>query len=324
MLGSCKLLTLVLGLAALGDVEAFRFRNSTHLERPVRAAGWPAGLLVKQTRPRVGGTSGHAFEMIAPAGHHVKKLTLYRHLGKGNGHVCRNWDDRCIRGVEVEYTNGDQQHAGRLEGDSAFIIIEDKETVINLKFWPDRQDARLGRVLLELSNGKALDWGMSADDVRNKQEANYNIGSGILLGFRGRSDWEIDTMEPIFAVKHKSKVVTDVKFRDYEKHIKLANAELELEDVNAIELRFEGSNYSGSLSGGVQYQEGEDMRVDTSVSFNYNLNFKIGVPLIGELENTFGWTLGTSISKSKNSQKQWKIDYSINPAEINGLNPGTT
>lgn len=162
------------------------------------AAKWPKA--IQMPLHRIGGADGETFELLAEAGAMVKMLRIYRTQAKGN----------FLRGIYVEFTDGKTAQTGVMRDEYQEIRFKEGETINSMTLWGNGVGTRTGRIAFETSEKQKFEYGKS--DVSSQDAFAMNVGSGMLLGFQGRSGADINAMSPIFLRPVKDFRVDNVKY----------------------------------------------------------------------------------------------------------------
>ncbi|KAK3686159.1 Jacalin-like lectin domain-containing protein [Podospora appendiculata] len=147
------------------------------------AAIWPQSYWAGTHQ--IGGSGGTPFNLVAEQGTYVQRIRF-----------C--WNDNYLRGIRLTYRNGAQAVTGREEGScNSYTLNEAKtELIRSMTLWGDGKGSKAGRVRFVTSLGVTYDVGKKNTD--GQEEFHMDVGSGVLLGFIGRSGLDIDKLSPVF------------------------------------------------------------------------------------------------------------------------------
>ena len=115
-----------------------------------------------------------------------------------------------INAVRAELTDGRVETFGK---DNSFheFTFEPGEIITKLTLWEGRSGTRLGGIKFWTSSGNKFEAHMSEWGLKTGEHS-IDVGSGVCLGFEGRSGGGIDKMGFLFINAIKSSVLTDMTY----------------------------------------------------------------------------------------------------------------
>ncbi|XP_047656461.1 aerolysin-like protein [Tachysurus fulvidraco] len=146
----------------------------------------------------VGGNGGNAFDFN----------------GTENGGMLQKiqvWGaDYTIKAVRVWFTDGRSEQFGRPAGFTKQFTFEDGEHFTSLSLWPIKDGTRLGAIKFKTSHFRKFHIRLRFRSL--KPEVSVDVASGICMGIKGRSGWDIDRFGFIFINTVKSVQLTNVVY----------------------------------------------------------------------------------------------------------------
>ncbi len=244
------------------------------------AEPWSTDLCVRPSG--VGGASGAPWTILGSAGASVRKLRVYRNNGK------RGY----LRGIVVFFTDGTEMRGGVRKDQFADFDLSDGEVVTGATLWQmtnsSSGSARVARIDIA-TNQKS--WGFGVDDMSRLSSKAVNVGSGVLVGFQGRSGDDLDFLAPVFLKTLTSSHVDDIVFEKFDntQGLRLVT----LREGSAV---WNGTDYSWTFSGGESRDKSMSFNNGLTTSLGLSTTFAVAAPVISKAGVSASWSLGTSAS----------------------------
>ncbi|XP_060748873.1 aerolysin-like protein [Tachysurus vachellii] len=146
----------------------------------------------------VGGNGGDAFDFN----------------GTENGSMLQKiqvWGaDYTLKAVRVWFTDGRSEQFGRPAGFTKQFTFEDGEHFTSLSLWPIKDGTRLGAIKFKTSHSRQFYARLRFRSL--KPEVPVDVASGICMGIKGRSGWDIDLLGFMFINTVKAAQLTNVVY----------------------------------------------------------------------------------------------------------------
>ncbi|KAK4169629.1 hypothetical protein QBC43DRAFT_329224 [Cladorrhinum sp. PSN259] len=267
------------------------------------AAPWDSKVL--QDNTPVGGDTGSPFSIVAEQGAMVKTLRIWR---ESEGR-------QFIRGIDLTFTDNKKASTGKQEKQPKEFTFEADEVITQMSLWGDGIGTKTGRIFFKTNKGREFLHGRDQPEAQ-QTEFVMEVGSGILIGFSGKSGEDVDHMAPVFLkTLKKERRIEDLKFETFD----LATEGLELESVNEGEFRFEGAPNQPKFLGSVERTVSTSFEDSTAaaVSFGFTVSGEIPQLVSVELSAEWEFTKTTTVTKSVEEKitRSWELAVDLKGPE---------
>ncbi|KAL1840078.1 hypothetical protein VTJ49DRAFT_813 [Mycothermus thermophilus] len=253
------------------------------------AEPWNQALCVQ---PTVVGTrsDGDPFTILGDAGSSVRMLRVYRSNGR-TGY---------LRGLDVRFSDGVERSQGSRKDQFSELTLDDDEVIQSMTLWatpPGRFFSffsRGGRVArLDITTNRRS-WGYGIDNAAKLAAQAVNVGSGVLVGFRGRSGDDLDQLAPLFLKKLSQSTVHNITY----------NRPVGAEGLRLLILRegtalWNGTDYSWTFSGTEAWGTETTFNIGSAFIFLVGTRFAVQLPQIGISGFDVQWTYTSTANYEK-------------------------
>ncbi|XP_058273198.1 aerolysin-like protein [Hemibagrus wyckioides] len=220
----------------------------------------------------VGGKGGEAFHFDGTEnGSLLKRISVWV-------------NETTVKAVTVWLADDQSKQYGRPDGDLKEFTFEDGEHLTSLSLWPNQDGNRLGAI--KFKTNLTREFHVSVTNGRLYPEVPVDVASGICIGIKGRSGWDIDRFGFIFINTIKSAELTNVEY---------PNIHEVIPKVKEIDIK--SMSYQNNTNTTQQYQiEASEKITPTSswsvtdqLEITFCLKVKAGIPLL--VESSSGYEL---------------------------------
>ena len=146
----------------------------------------------------IGGGGGFGFQI-----HQISQGKLVRTVGI-------HYNNQYLRGIRLTYTDGTRSPlVGSAVQNYEELTLQPGETIVRASLWGNGIGTRTGRIDFTTSRGNRLNVGR---DTRGQTEYGMDVGSGILVGFAGRANVDIDALSFIFLLQGFNVEISNVRY----------------------------------------------------------------------------------------------------------------
>jgi hypothetical protein len=238
----------------------------------------------------------------------VKSIRIFRRHDKK--------DISWIRGIQVRFSNDKSSKTGTCDDDSKFedytFDTTKLEKIESFSLWGMGTAKWEQTRKLKFSTNKGTNYSIGWPRSEKQQEYKMDVGSGILIGFKGNSGGEIDSVTPIFLKPLKKQYIDNVTYPTLD----LNNTEfLSIESLDRGKAEWTGASYKFQLFG--------EHQVNTTTTWNRKFTIEAGLELkftanaiFAKGETMTSLKLGGQFdqggSESKTKLLRWNIEKQIN------------
>ncbi|EAQ87746.1 predicted protein [Chaetomium globosum CBS 148.51] len=272
------------------------------------AESWDPQLCVSPTS--VGSTEGGApFTILGRPGSSVRTMRLYRNSGRV----------RYIRGLVVVFSDGTEMQAGVRKDEFSEFTLSDDELITGMTLWAyypssktffsfwrkatDASAVRVGRISITTSQRS---WGYGMDGTARLSSKEVNVGSGLLVGFKGRAGNDnMDQIGPIFLKPLSTSVVENIVFEQTPDPDGLRLTTLR--EGSAV---WNGTDYTWNFSGIDIRDASTTFSAGFNSAFSVSPTFTASLPRV--LDTGFGatWGQGTTQNYDQHSGSATQLSWS--------------
>ncbi|KAK3552171.1 hypothetical protein QTP86_005102 [Hemibagrus guttatus] len=235
-----------------------------------------AELKMLRLRPR----SCHTWQMLLKLVGMEERLLILRVTE--NGGMLKKiyvWEgDITLKAIKVWQTDGQSKQYGRPGGgDLKEFTFEDGEHFTSLSLWANKDGTRLGAIKFKTSHSR--EFYAKLRYWRLKPEVPVDVASGICMGIKGRSGWDIDRLGFIFINTVKSAELTNVMYPNIHEVIpKVAIGEIK--SMSYQNNTSETQEYTIETS--KKITQTSSWSVTGKLELTYTLKVNAGIPLLVE------------------------------------------
>ncbi|KAL2071200.1 hypothetical protein VTL71DRAFT_12435 [Oculimacula yallundae] len=215
----------------------------------------------------VGGVGGANFEIVSPVGALVKSLRVFHRIDKNK----KTW----LRGLDVTFSNGTHGKTGTCDDGSSFeeFIFHSgakPHKIGGMSLW-GMGTAKWDQVRkMEFYTEDNMKFGIG-DTKGCPQAYRMDVGSGILIGFKGASGGEIDSLAPIFLKPLKKLSISKVEYPKLD----LENTDfMEMQTLDKATARYNGVPWTFSLD--------KTRSVILTTTWNQKFTVELGTEIVFE------------------------------------------
>lgn len=243
---------------------SFHFSHPLFSVKKMAVEKWPQETWQKLNV--VGGSGGKEVQLIGRGGTFVKKIRVYKNKVAST---------KSLRGIDVTFTDDENEKAGALNEDGIDFFFEPGEKVKAMTLWGNGKGTRTGRIWLETSKGRTFDYGMN---TKGQNSYATDVGSGLLIGFMGRFDAEINCLAAVSLKPIETLYVDNIKYPNLD----LADtSSLTLRTLATAEPQWNGRPYVFRFTGNESDQTTTTFNNKMGFEMGVEVTYKAGVPLIG-------------------------------------------
>nr|XP_006630213.1 PREDICTED: natterin-like protein [Lepisosteus oculatus] len=211
-----------------------------------------------------------------------------------------------VKAVKIWLTNGEVREFGRPGTGYQEFKFEPGEFFTSLSLWGNGAGTRLGAIKFKTSRGreffaKMTSWGL-------KTEYPIDVGSGICLGVRGRSGYDIDCMGFIFINAIESTVITNMEYPTLKQVIPQVNME-EIKSMTYTNSSSVAQEYTLKTSKTIT--KTSSWSVTNNMQFTFNMQVTAGIPGLVEASTGFSWTVGNEDTYKLENKTETKEELSF-------------
>jgi hypothetical protein len=258
---------------------------------------------------------GYYTSNIAIGGHGGRHVII-NNRGESRGIIVRGikfWKQpHTIRGMEVELSNGHRLHCGHKHGEqSDMFYFKQDERITYMYVYGNGHCHRHGRttgLYFRTNKGRYFNF---YSQRRRGSPHNYNVGSGILVGFNLRCGADIDAMGPIFLRRIRSSILSQVTYP------KLAQLSITGKPVLVDRVKYDNkksySSQTYKLTGTKTIQETAAWSRTSSLEVQMGSGFKVhaGVLILSLSSGIFRAKAGLSYTHNYEMSTSSKRSYEI-------------
>ncbi|KAK2829076.1 hypothetical protein Q7C36_017066 [Tachysurus vachellii] len=192
-----------------------------------------------------------------------------------------------LKTIQVWLTDGRSEQFGDPPGNLKEFTFEDGEHFTSLSLWPNKDGKRLGAIKFKTSHSREFYASMTKGGL--KPEVSVDVASGICMGIKGRSGWDIDRFGFIFINPVKSAELTDVVYPTIHDVIpKVAVGEIK------------SMTYQNNTSVTQEYKietskkiiQKSSWSVTGKVEFTISMEVNAGIPFLAKVKSTYELKIG--------------------------------
>ncbi|XP_058273163.1 aerolysin-like protein [Hemibagrus wyckioides] len=247
----------------------------------------------------VGGEGGEAFDFNGTEnGGMLKKIYVWE-------------GDITLKAIKVWQTDGQSKQYGMPGGgDLKEFTFEDGEHFTSLSLWANKDGSRLGAIKFKTSHSREFYARLRC--WRLKPEVSVDVASGICMGIKGRSGWDIDRFGFIFINTVKSAELTNVMYPNIHDVIpKVAVGEIK------------SMSYQNNTSETQQYTIETSKKITQTSSWSvtgkleltYSLKVNAGIPLLVEGSSRYELNIGVEATYASETSEE-KMELFSFPVKV--------
>ncbi|KAK3291678.1 putative Natterin-like protein [Chaetomium fimeti] len=236
-----------------------------------------------QTNPYVGGGGGGDWQLVGEMGSFVKRIRVYWGTSKWGSDGKKG----CLTGFELDYTDGKQLSHGNTDSDQAFeecrIDIDNDEKIKEMSLYGqgDGQWDRTSLLWFQTNKDQKFGAGLKLLD---ENQYKMDVGSGLLIGFRGRSGNIIDSVQPLFLKKVAKQYIDNVSYPTLD----LNNTGfLQMDYLDRARSMWNGAPYQVKIIGEVTKKEETTWSNKNSFGASVALEFEAGLPALFSAKTSY-------------------------------------
>lgn len=208
----------------------------------------------------------------------------------------------CLRGLRFTWTDGTSQMYGSTAGQWNEIIFAPGELCRELVLWGNGIGTRTGRIKI-VTGKQTFEWGKN---VSGQDAYPMNVGSGLLVGFKGACGADIDRLSPLF-LKLMSSLTSNVKYSSFPD----GGITPEQLDVQTFDARNRGT-YHWEFSGTKTRVVSNTWSQSSNFAFGMSMKIKAGIPEVASIETGAEWSMSNtsthSTTETQERELKWAVD----------------
>ncbi|KAL4900751.1 hypothetical protein BDW74DRAFT_182581 [Aspergillus multicolor] len=226
-------------------------------------------------------------------------------------------DSHCLKGLQVTFSNGASKMYGRQYADYSAKYMQAGEVCRRLVLWGNGNGTRTGKLRIE-TNIESWEWGKNTS---GQTAYPRNIGSGILIGFRGyyntSTNGNILSLAPLFL-----RPIDYVESRVRYPGLPQGTEDMAPQQVDSGTAENPWSaKYPLTWTMGKTVTRGVSQSWSQSTAFQFGMELKVtaGVPGIVETETGMNWSVSTTTSHERSetfeTSMTWEASGTIDPGK---------
>lgn len=268
-----------------------------------------------QENSYVGGHGGGDFQFVGQMGAFVKRIRVYHGTSKWGSSGKKGF----LAGFELEYSDGKLLSHGSTDPSQTFeecrIDVNNGEKIKEMSLYGegDGKWDRTSLLWFKTSKDQTFSAGLK---LVSENQYKMDVGSGLLIGFQGRSWSVIDSLKPLF-LKRVAKQYID----------KVTYPTLDLNDTGFLEMKYlqraksmwNGSPYQVKVIGEIAEKEETMWNNKISVDVGVSVEISAGPPTLATVKGTFSLQVGYEhtwqTTKSAERKVRWEMTKEMTCAE---------
>ena len=252
--------------------------------------------------PSEAGEDMVVMQQFDPDGKVVKKVGV---------HYDSSW---CLRGLRITYNDDTVSRVGSAQDSYKEILLAPGEKITSASLWGNGVGTRTGRIRFVTNRGQILDAGK---DTSGQTEYPMEFGSGILVGFAGRANVDIDALSFIFLRLVDSVELRNVQYQQPPSHTirptsLISDVEIGDRDSTLVQ--------DWEFRNEVERTNATSFTSETTQTFGMDIKITAGVPEIASAEVGFHWEVGKTqsitASSSTTVKLAWALSGTLEPGQV--------
>jgi hypothetical protein len=252
--------------------------------------------------------SGTPFTILGRSGSSVRMMRLYRSSGRFG----------FLRGIVVTFSDGTEMQAGVRKDQFSELTLSTDELITGMTLWAyypsarsffsfwrkadDAHTARVGRIDVTTNQRS---WGYGIGNTVGLSSKAVNVGSGLLVGFRGRAGDSMDQIAPIFLKPLSNSVVEDIVFEQ------TPDPEgLRLTTLREGSALWNGTDYTWSFSGSDTRDISTTFSAGSSSALSASSTFTASLPRVLDTGVGATWGQGSTENYDQQSGRSTQLTWS--------------
>ncbi|KAK9774575.1 putative Mannose-binding lectin [Seiridium cardinale] len=192
----------------------------------------------------------------------------------------------CLNGIELEFSDGKRSSAGNTDTTQTFeeclLDIVKGERVKSMSLWGmgSGQWDRTSRLRFDTTDGTAFNAGAEA---HGENEYKSEVGSGLLVGFRGRAGINIDCLAPLFLKPVVKQYVDKITYPTLDMN---DTGFLQMEILDRAKAEWDGVTGKCTIRGERPVSISRNWNNKNTVDFGVQVMFSAGIPFLAKNETT--------------------------------------
>ncbi|XP_047656464.1 aerolysin-like protein [Tachysurus fulvidraco] len=192
-----------------------------------------------------------------------------------------------LRAVKVWFTDGRSEQFGKPDGILKEFTFEDGEHFTSLSLWPIKNGSRLGAIKFKTNHSR--EFYASLETKSLKPEVPVDVASGICLGIKGHSGWDIDRLGFMFINTIKSAKLSNVVYPT----IHDVNPKVAVGEIKSMSYQNNTSvTQEFTIETSKKITQVSSWSVTGKIEFTVSLEINAGIPCLAGKKLGFGLTLG--------------------------------
>ncbi|KAL7629691.1 hypothetical protein AAE478_001214 [Parahypoxylon ruwenzoriense] len=217
-------------------------------------------------------------------------------------------DSSCLRGLRLTWTDGTSDMYGSTAGDWKEIAFSPGELCRELVLWGNGIGTRTGHIKI-VTERQTFDWGKN---VSGQDAYPMNVGSGLLVGFRGACGTDIDRLSPLFLNPTES-LISKVKYSSSPTGgivpVQLDTQTFDARNRSKIHWEFRGTRKRVVSNTWSQ---------SSTLTFGMSMKIQAGIPEVASVEAGAEWSMSDTSSYSTTETQERELGWEVSGDIENG------